>query len=402
MLVSFVFDILGGGGASIICLLVATIFLTLFADSKNIFHISFLSGHYAFWVMPLIVTHFADIYINYYAIFWCLAGVVYAIYLTDGGSTFDWNKYYISIPLYLFLCIYAACFFLLIITGGATFVLSIGLLIVSAALCMNRGGNFSSLVIYLLLILYSGVYYVQFWEGFGRLIVIGVFMSVTFMYLMRINFTIFLKPIVVLLIPFGTVAGTFLRFRVNTFNDALINSTRDSAVSPFLLSSTIYETRGSSAINDFSGWIDQMMLFFLSVFPRAIWTTKPNGFGYQYTIENLAQYLIEAGHSVAANFLGEHVYYLGGVWGIFGMALSVTLIYIIYRVLSRPDILGGYGVFLVGLWIPTYYWGGMQAFSARFLLSCVPLVLLWGLHRAYLMIRRDRVRGRRGPTGRRV
>jgi hypothetical protein len=157
----------------------------------------------------------------------------------------------------------------------------------------------------------------------------------------------------------------------------------DSNISPTLLLSDIYALSGAG-ISDFGGWVDQVLLFFLIGVPKALWPGKPFGFGYQYTVDNMPDYLVDAGHSIAATFVGEHIYYLGWFLGLAGAVLSVAMLASLYKLLNRETILGGYGAIAVAVWLPTWYWGGLASFSARFLASAAPLVILYLFHRIYV------------------
>lgn len=388
ILLSLSIQYVGEHSASIALLLFATLSITMFASRDNIFHISLLSGHYAFWVMPILVTSFAGLEISYFISFWCICGLFYAVFATRSCKNLSWGDSYVSISNFVYVVIYLFAFLALFATGDTlSFIGLIGILVVAAALRMSGSSKLAATAICASLLFYTAVYYVLFWGGYGRLIVIGVFMNVAFIYLMRMGFSFLLKPIIVLFIPFGTIIGTLIRFRGDSIGDAISSSTSDSAITPILLSTDIFDSRGYLGVIDFDGWVDQVILFFFPVVPRVIWPSKPNGFGYQYTLENLDPYLASAGHSVAANFLGEHIYYLGGVGGVLGAFFALNLIVLLYRFLSNPKIFGGYCSFIVALWLPTYYWGGMQAFSSRFMLSFVPLAAIIYFYRIYVRYR---------------
>lgn len=400
--VSILFYEMGGIDAAYYMLMASTLLLTLFASSRNIFHMSFLSGHYAFWVLPFFVTMSAGISINYYASFWLMVGVNFAIGVSSVFKSVDWiDKKYVSISFLLYAIIFCMCVLMLAVSGGNVQI-CMGILIVAAALSMNGKMFIRTTIIYISLFLFMMIYAVFYWGGFGRLVLVGFFMTSTYMYFLCIDRSYFIKPLIILVIPFGAIVGTFFRFNVYTLREALESSVKDSTVTPYVLMGDIYDLYGGFGINDFSGWFDQIMLFFLSVFPRALWPSKPNGFGYQYTIENLDQYLIDLGHSAFALFFGENVYYLGVVWGVLGMFVSLCLVLAVYRILMIEKILGGYGIFVVALWIPTYYWGGMQSFSSRFLMSGIPIVFLFILHKIYVLVRARRVPSRPLPVRRRA
>lgn len=128
-------------------------------DSSNIFQISFLSGHYAFWVFPIAIRTFSGYEISYFVALFCLAGSYYSIIVTDYKPIFDMSTIGNIIPEYYFVIIYVCCVMLLLATSGMTFAWAIGILTVSGALCMASGGRLKSLNIYISLSSYIAIYY---------------------------------------------------------------------------------------------------------------------------------------------------------------------------------------------------------------------------------------------------
>lgn len=383
-LLSFLSHLAGEESVAIFLLIVSTFLITGFSDSNNIFHVSVLTGHYAFWVMPVAVMVNIGIDINYFVSFWIVLGIIYMIYFTRNCPPVKWNNYDNSISFLVYSVIYITSIFAMLITSGSTFLLLIGVVVVAAALRMTASGKIESFLIYISIIFYSALYWIFYWNGHGRLIVLGSMLCVTYMYIIRIGFSFMIKPIIMIVVPLAALGGTLLRFKDGSLRDAMWLATKDSTLSPLLLAGEIFDLRGSPEVSSFYGWLDQIILLFLAATPRVFWPSKPFGFGYIYTVENLDYYLAEAGHSVAGTFFGEHIYYLGSVFGPLGLFFVLTIMIVAFRVLSSPRIFGGCCSFVFGMWLPTFCWGGAQAFSARFEISCIPLVLFLWIYGVYV------------------
>jgi len=376
----------------IILLFAASIVLSFSCENRNFFHLSLMGGHYAFWIFPVLVLRENGIYTSIVPLALCVYGVTLALYITQGYTHHNAIKFggqNIGISYKYFIMIYVMLTTILITTSGQSFILTIMILIVSYALFIENRRLLSILFSYACVILYILIYSYFYWDGFGRLIIFSSILGTTLILLK--SFTVFYieKWIVFFLMGFGALAGTYFRMNASSLSEALAASLQDSNISPIELLTNIYMYVGTS-VKNFHGWVDQFILFFTAGVPRALWPTKPLGFGYQYTMENLEKYLQDAGHSIAATFAGENIYYLGSFYGTLGVTLAVLMVAFLYRFLCRRSILGGYGAVAVAIWLPTFYWGGMQAFSARLSLSVAPLVLLYLGHRAYLRARYGR------------
>ena len=151
---------------------------------------------------------------------------------------------------------------------------------------------------------------------------------------------------------------------------------RDSAVSPLLTAQYLIETSAPHSPIRTQEWWDQIILFFLGTLPRAIWNDKPFGFGFQYTVDNLTSSYINSGHSIAATFMGEHIYYLHQPIFVAGTILAIYMVVITYKILNHRRFLYGCGGYLVAIYIPTFYWGGLASFSQRFLFGLATAIII--------------------------
>ena len=216
------------------------------------------------------------------------------------------------------------------------------------------------------------------WGGFGRTVIAGWILA-AFLYYFYAN-DVRVSKIVFGLVP---TAGTFLLTTRDLLSGKLASLETvlgDSAFGPYRLASTFIVHEQTWGL-DLSGFFDQVIFTLLVFVPRDVWPTKPYGFGFEYTVRNLEEYLVAAGHSVAATFIGEHLYYLG-YWGLLTAILMSFLVALFCRVMYRIKFLHGYGIALVVGSLPVLVWGGMTSFSARVALPLIvaliasPLVAL--------------------------
>ncbi|MFD0866082.1 hypothetical protein ACFQ06_09700 [Tessaracoccus lubricantis] len=210
------------------------------------------------------------------------------------------------------------------------------------------------------------------WGGFGRTVLVGWLLVVLLYYTYasgrlpsRLLFA-FLPPL-----------GVFFLASRDLFSveyaglDVVLN---DSAFGPYRLASGFVAHSVENGV-DFSGFWDQVVFVLFVYVPRDWWPSKPYGFGFEYTVENLGQGLVEAGHSVAATFIGEHLYYLGH-WGILsGLAMALAVA-VFMRFVHGLKGLHGNGLVVIAASVPVLVWGGMSSFAARIAL---PVILLFGV-----------------------
>lgn len=224
------------------------------------------------------------------------------------------------------------------------------------------------------------VYVLFFWSGFARTVVMGWLILAGLQFSYSINFRI--NKYLFGFSP-GLAASLFsnrslLELEFNGFEASL----SDSAYSPYRLASSFiehFDRRGY----DVAGFFDQIIFTFFIFVPRDIWPSKPYGFGFEYTVRHLDAYLIDAGHSIASTFIGDHIYYLGYlgvVTSLIIMAMIAAAVNFLYRIKG----LNGNGVLLFSASMMVLVWGGMTSFSARVALPSIVFVVLFLVLRRFL------------------
>lgn len=213
------------------------------------------------------------------------------------------------------------------------------------------------------------------WDGFGRTVVVGWLLLAILQFCYSINFKI--NKYIFGLIP--GLASTLLSERnllklsFSGFEAAL----DDSAYQPYRLASSFIDQFNNNGF-DISGFFDQILFTFFIFVPRSIWPNKPNGFGFEYTVRNFDQYLIDAGHSVASTLIADHIYFIGYL----GILSSITVLLIIayvIRIFYRIEGLNGNAVVIFSASMMVLVWGGMTSFSARVALPSIIFIILIAL-----------------------
>ncbi|KAA0924176.1 hypothetical protein FQ082_10185 [Psychrobacter sp. ANT_H56B] len=215
------------------------------------------------------------------------------------------------------------------------------------------------------------------WNGFGRTVVVGWFLLAALLLSYSINFRV--NKYLFGLVP-GFAAAllsdrSLLKLSFSGFEDAL----NDSAYQPYRLASSFIDNFNNNGF-DISGFFDQILFTFFIFIPRDIWVSKPNGFGFEYTVRNFDQSLIDAGHSIASTLIGDHIYFLGYL-GVFTSIIVLLLIAYIIRIFYRIKSLNGNGVVIFSASMMVLVWGGMTSFSARVALPSIIFIFLIVLFR---------------------
>lgn len=168
----------------------------------------------------------------------------------------------------------------------------------------------------MVLVLAMASYIIVVFEGFGRLSVIAVAAAAVALVSER-HKRRFVKALSLLFLPVVISVLTFIR-RLEVFGDAEISPEGgDSDVSGIWvfrelaeLGSTLDYSWGESFFATATVWI-----------PRALWESKPFGFGFELTLL-LRPELAPAGHSMVATLFGEWYYSFGWL----GMLLCIPVI----------------------------------------------------------------------------
>ena len=374
------------------------VFLAAFALSAtcrytNPYQMLWMGSHYTFCVVPTLFLPIAGLPPVFDIALVCSLYTVAFVAATDHLSG-PWRDPAASASPIVFLsAITVLVAVVLVLRSITTFELMLVLptVVFLYAIAIIRVGKVWSVMLFGVLVAALGLFALVAWSGFGRLIFAGAmalaFLLLSYRVRLSIGRTLFFVIMVV-----GSLLGTFLRFPSQTADSFLTSIPRDSTFSPIILGQRIVETAYGRPV-DFGGIVDQFVLFVLAPFPRDLWPGKPLGFGFQYTVDNLGQQLIDAGHSIAATFAGEHVYYLG--LAIFHLTLiaAVFLFWLLCRVASDRRLFHGSLAINALMYLPTFYWGGMQSFAARFLtglplMLVVQLIVFWPQVRNWIADRR--------------
>ncbi len=232
--------------------------------------------------------------------------------------------------------------------------------------------------------------YINFvWTGFGRLLLAGwmIVPVIVFVYQYRLPFEKFSFLITT---SMASIFASLLRFDGVSVLAIFSAVARDSTTAPLRYAQDVYHSFMTGALGlDFSGIFDQFLLLVLGVFPREWWPGKPYGFGYEYTLQELSPDLAEAGHSIAALFIGEHLYYLGPYLGFFSAFLAILLVVLIFNFFHSfgKKTVGGIYTVPASMWVMSFVWNGMATFSQRFQQSVVIIVVVM-----FLIILRRRLK----------
>lgn len=253
-------------------------------------------------------------------------------------------------------------------------------IIIMLSMSFKQDNLKNNLFFLLIFIIYFAVYIIWGWTGFGRTVV----MSWLFLALLQFSYSISFKINKYL---FGIIPGLFatlltsrdlLNLQFSGFEDALY----DSAYGPYRLASSFINEFNIQGY-DFLGFWDQILFTFLVFIPRDVWPSKPYGFGFEYTVRHYDISYIEAGHSIAATLIGEHIYYLG----YFGIVTALIVLYIIAKVsnlLYNIRDFNGNAIIIFSASMMALVWGGMTSFSARVIYPTIIFISLFYVYKKVL------------------
>ncbi len=355
-------------------LVVSSVFVLLIASEYgNVFHVSWLISFVVFSFVPFVVFFmFFDIY-DYRIISISIVASFLFLFFTKGILVArQLNKIpYHGVLIFAFPLV--GLLLLIVFPEG-----SLGYILFSAAyLIFIQSSTFLSpgnhfIRVMLPFLLYFIVFYSFFWGGFGRLILAANLLIplIVFMYSYRIKVNMLY---IYMASAFVSVAMNLLRF--GDTGDLLGNFINDSSVGPYVQSIDFLDKSSFNGI-DFSGYFDQFLLMLFSFFPRSLWESKPIGFGRYYVEESLNASDFSEGHSIAALFIGEQIYYLGDLW-LFGVVFSVAALAVYIRLLSKLNTKYFNISVAASLYITTFYWGGFASFGSRFSVSMLLVFILF-------------------------
>lgn len=351
------------------------------AENKSCLHLMFLVGFTIFIYLAALLNFF--FFETSFVLFYLTAPL--ALLFLEKTKNCDYAPPVKSSSYHLILFIIFS--FLLIISSainiGTEYFLSPLVVFFALSLRLKRiAYNFLLLTIFVSVFLF---YIIYGWGGFARTVTLGVFLTGLLCFALANN--IYISK---LLLSTASVIGLFFtagrkELDVSNINvNALLN---DSSLGPYgFASNLIYDFERQGV--DFHGFIEQLIFTALSFIPRAWWPTKPLGFGAKYVHDHLDAYLVDAGHSVAATMIGEHIYYFG-YFGFFTAFVIVLTLAWICRATYKFAPLQGLGIILIASNIMVFVWGGMVALSPRIALPLVPMSLVLVLYICITSVRRS-------------
>lgn len=359
----------GNAHATILLIFASAALSTRACSFSNPIQMMWMSAHYTFCLMPSAILYISSAGYQFSAAIYL--SVFTAIFLS---MTKSFNGNFIILPklltdkLYLLFILVATS--LLYMTNGESFLYTTPLLgVIFVAHCQSSSRSAAAFS-YGIFAGYVFIYAIFFWSEFGRLVIAGSLLAPLIAVLGRYNLRIAKLPLLILTAT-GGLFGSLLRIEGATPSTIVTAALRDSAISPLLTAQDLLNRVDPNSPLRWNEWWDQFILYFLGPFPRQFWPGKPYGFGFQYVIDNFESSYVTAGHSIAATFMGEHIYYLSFPILFAGSMLSIILVIVTARTAQSLKIFLGSGAYLVAMFIPTFYWGGMASFSQRFLFGFV-------------------------------
>ncbi|UNT61965.1 O-antigen polymerase [Acinetobacter towneri] len=370
---------------SIIIFLVIYFFIGYLVEEKSSIHMMFFVGFSTFIFLPALLNWYY-LKVNFSLFFLSSIASSFFIFFTKKTifKSFLGDNYIIKY-IYMFLCFILV--FLCLLGIDILFSSMVAPLIILLSLCFKQNDIKNNLFFTSIFIITFFVYVIFSWGGFGRTVVFGWLLVALLQFCYSIGFI--LNKYFFALLP--SLAASlmssrdFFNLKFNGFESSL----NDSAYSPYRLSSTFIDQFNENGFN-FLGFFDQILFTLFVFIPRSIWSDKPFGFGYEYTVQNSEQYLVDAGHSIASTLIGDHIYYLGYL-GIISSVIVLLLIAFLTNLLYRLPGLNGNGVLIFSSSMMVLVWGGMTSFSARIALPSIMFLLIYFLLRRFL-INRTKIR----------
>lgn len=370
---------------SIFFVIIIYIFIGCIVEKYSSIHMMFFVGFSTFIFLPALLNWY---YLDINTSLFFLTSIISYLFLfltkqtkvkkfIDNGNVIR-NIYFIFCLFMIFSCLF----------GRDELVSSVmAFLIILLSLCFKQN-NIKNNFIYLFIFIITFIVYVLFsWGGFGRTVVFGWLLLALLQFCYSIGFNVnkYIFGLLPGLLATLLVNRDVLKLNFSGFEDAL----NDSAYSPYRLASSFIDTFNKQGI-DIGGFFDQIIFTFFVFIPRVMWPEKPYGFGFEYTVRHYDTYLIDAGHSIAATLIGEHIYYLGYL-GLITSLIIFSFIAWVVNFLYNIKGLNGNGVLLFSASMMVLVWGGMTSFSARIALPTIIFLILYlGLRR--FLINKTRIK----------
>lgn len=363
---------------SLILSFVFYFFIGRLVNSRSSIHMMFFLGFSIFIFLPTVLNwYYLDVSFELFFLSSFIAA--FFLFLTRDTQVKKFIDYGFF-PKFLFVLLSLVGSLLAIIGYGSFVTPVFAFLIILLSLSFKQNNIKNNSIFIFIFIVFFLVYAKFAWSGFGRTVVISWLLLALLQFAYSINYKV--NKYVFGLAP--GVGATLLsnrnifKFEFSGFENAL----NDSAYGPYRTASTFIDYFNQRGF-DLSGFWDQILFAFFVYIPRAIWPSKPYGFGFEYTVRHLDAYLADAGHSIASTLIGDHIYYLG-YFGIISSLLIFLIIALITNALYKVKGLNGNGVLLFSASMLVLVWGGMTSFSARVALPSIVFVLLFTFFRRFL------------------
>lgn len=364
---------------SLFFVILAYFFVGFSVEKYSSVHMMFFVGFSTFIFLPTLLNWY---YLKIDTLLFFLTSIVsyFFLFLTSKTKVKNFNDYgnFIRVVYFVFcLSIIVMC-----LSGVNDLAApSIAFLIILLSLSFKQNNIKNNSLYLLLFIITFFVYLIFSWGGFGRTVVFGWLLLAFLQFFYSIKFYIN-KYIFCLLPGFGATILTnrdIFELGFSGFEESL----SDSAYGPYRLASTFIDHFSLHGY-DFIGFFDQIIFSLFVFIPRSIWPDKPYGFGFEYTVRNFDDSLIEAGHSIASTLIGEHIYYLGYL-GVITSLIVFSFIALLVNFLYKIKGLNGNGVLIFSASMMVLVWGGMTSFSARIALPTIIFLVLYFTLRRFLI-----------------
>lgn len=357
------------------------ILVGFFVNKKSSLHMMYFVGYTTFiFVAALLNWYYLNIDLEVFFITSVVS--VFFLHITKNTTVKEFVDYGSKINISFYLFCFISVILVLVGFGSLVSPLITSLIVLLSMTFIQ--GNFKNNTVHFLLLAVTVLFYIYFyWSGFGRTVLFGwiILAFLQWAYSLNININKYIFGIAPALLASLMNTRDILKLDFKGFEAALY----DSSYGPYRLSSTFIQHFRLQGF-DFKGYWDQIVYTFFIYIPRSIWPSKPNGFGFEYTVRHLGQSLIDSGHSIAATLIGLHIYFLGYL-GIVTALIIFSIFAWIANILYKLKGLNGNGVLIFSSSMMVLVWGGMNSFSARIALPTIFFIVLYIFTRRFLVKR---------------
>ena len=214
------------------------------------------------------------------------------------------------------------------------------------------------------------IYTLFYWHGFGRLL-IGVYVLIPLMTLMYYHDIKLRSWHLLPIAPIALFFAAISRYGDTNASNVFVGSAGHHIV---LTDGLLLSSPGISS-RDWSGFLDQYLLFFLNWFPRSIWDSKPIGVNYTSVDDWYGREGVGADFSVSVGMYGETIYYLGEAFLLGNVILFVTIAATRWGIQKLSN---GYALAIVifDVNLVSYAWGGSATFGSRVWFMVLPVLVV--------------------------